>query len=67
MKAILEFLLPEESAEFECANRASRMASALSEIRLEVRAVLKHEIKTPLEALETIRDIINEALAWEDE
>ena len=43
MKAILEFNLPEEDAEFYCATKGTDMLNALFEIEIELRKLYKYE------------------------
>jgi hypothetical protein len=42
MKAILEFDLPEDRSEFEIANKANDLHSALTDLYNEMRNCLKH-------------------------
>lgn len=43
MKAILEFNLPEDDAEFYCATKGTDMLNALFEIEIELRKLYKYE------------------------
>ena len=62
MKAILEFRLPEEEADFYYAKNGSLMAVALSELDNRIRAKLKYgEMNSEKrEAYEEIRSILFE-------
>lgn len=67
MKAILEFNMPEEQYEFECANNGSKCMSALHDIHMDLRQYLKYgdpdtEFKTPSEAIERIKEKFFEIL-----
>ena len=64
MKATLEFKLPEEDCEFKTASNAMHWALAVSEIDRELRNKIKygHEFKTPEEALQWCRDLLNSIL-----
>ena len=42
MKATLKFNLPEDEFEFNCAVKSTKMYFALTEIKDELRAILKH-------------------------
>ena len=42
MKAILEFNLPEDDAEFYCATKGTAMLNALWELKAELRSMLKY-------------------------
>ena len=42
MKATLEFNLPDDEFEFNCAVKSMKMYFALTEIKDELRAILKH-------------------------
>ncbi len=43
MKAILEFNLPEDEAEFYCANKGTAMLNVLWELQQELRKMYKYE------------------------
>jgi len=60
MKAYLRFDLPEEREEYELANKAGDLCSALSEIARVIRSRLKHEAPSEEECktLERIRALI---------
>jgi hypothetical protein len=42
MKATLKFNLPEDQFEFDCAMKSTKMYFALTEIKEEIRSVLKY-------------------------
>jgi hypothetical protein len=42
MKATIEYNLPEDEFEFNCAVKSTKMYFALTEIKGELRAILKH-------------------------
>ena len=42
MKATLKYNLPEDEFEFNCAVKSTKMYFALTEIKDELRAILKH-------------------------
>jgi hypothetical protein len=42
MKAKLEYNLPDDEFEFNCAMKSTKMYFALTEIKDELRAILKH-------------------------
>ena len=64
MKAILEFNLPEDKREFEMANQASDMISAIGHFEDRLRSYLKygHDFKTPEEAIEAMRTLLYEEI-----
>lgn len=67
-KAILEFQLPEEQSEYNCANRGAVYLSAITTVRELIRARLKHEAPSAdeVEFLERIRQAIYEELETND-
>ena len=42
MKAILEYNLPEDEAEYYCANKGTAMLNVLWELKAELRSMLKY-------------------------
>ena len=68
MKAILEFNLPEEDAEFYCATKGTAMLNALWEIQTNLRTIWKYEELTEgqFEMIERIRDSFNSILQDND-
>lgn len=64
MKAIFEFNLPEETAEFNAANNGSKMASAMRDIQQHIRSALKYQENSVdvVNALEAVRELIPYAL-----
>lgn len=72
MKAILEFSLPEEQNEFDLANKASKMYSALFDIRNQVfRPARKHGYshtelqdlsEKEIELISTLEQMFNDVL-----
>lgn len=64
MKAILEFNLPDEDAEFYCATKGTAMLNALWDINQELRKLYKYEELNEDEwkIVEKIRDSFNEIL-----
>ncbi len=66
MKAKLEFNLPEDKDEFDVASNAMDWALIAWDIEQQCRDWVKydnHQFKTIEEALQGVRDIINEAMA----
>ena len=66
MKAKLEFNLPEDKDEFNVASNAMDWALIAWDIEQQCRDWVKydnHQFKTIEEALQGVRDIINEAMA----
>ena len=64
MKAILEFNLPEDQKQFEMANQAIDMFSAICHFEDRLRSYIKygHEFKSANEALEAIRALLHEEI-----
>ena len=65
MKAILEFDLPTEQAEFNLATNGHHYQSVLYEIYMHLRNELKYNDSLPdncVEALEKVRDIMSDEL-----
>ena len=64
MKAILEFELPEDHAEFKISGAAMSWALVASDVDAYLRNKLKygHEFKTIDDALEATRTFLHEAL-----
>lgn len=58
-KAILEFKLPEEQAEWVIANKANDLHSALYEIANDMRDITKHAEYKTIEARELAENIKN--------
>lgn len=66
MKAKLEFNLPEDEEQFNVASKAMDWALIAWDIEQQCRDWVKydnHQFKTIEEALQGVRDIINEAMA----
>ena len=66
MKAKLEFNLPEDKDEFNVASKAMDWALIAWDIEQQCRDWVKydnHQFKSIEEALQGVRDIINEAMA----
>ncbi len=66
MKAKLEFDLPEDEEQFNVASKAMDWALIAWDIEQQCRDWVKydnHQFKTIEEALQGVRDIINEAMA----
>ena len=62
---ILKFDLPEEQQEANWAIKGYDYLSVLTELDQELRQMLKHDMikfKTPREALQWVRDFINEGV-----
>lgn len=68
MKAILEFNLPEDDAEFYCATKGTDMLNALFEIQVELRKLWKYEELNEDEwkMVERIRDSFHAILEHND-
>jgi hypothetical protein len=64
MKAIIEYNLPEDQFEFDCASKSLKMFHALSEIKAELRAIWKYEdLKdNEFEMIERVREKFFEIL-----
>ena len=64
MKATIEYNLPEEQFEFDCATKSLKMWSALDEINQELRLIWKYEDlkENQFEMVERIREKIFEIL-----
>ena len=64
MKATLEFNLPEDQEEFDCAVKSTKMFFALTEIKNELRAIWKYEElkENQFEMVERIREKFFEIL-----
>ena len=64
MKAILEFNLPEDKEAFEIASKAMDWSLVVWEIEQQLRRKLKYDndFETPNDALEHIRETLNELL-----
>lgn len=64
MKGILRFNLPEENNEFMLAKRGSEWANTLYDVDRKLRDCLKygHSYTSINEALESIRDYLNEEM-----
>lgn len=64
MKAILEFNLPEDEAEYYCANKGTAMLNVLWELRDELRKMYKYEELNGDEwkIVERMRDFLNDSL-----
>ncbi len=64
MKITIEFNLPEEQYNFECATKAVQMRSALMEFDRYIRGQIKHAPDSmsdeTLRALQGVRDTFNE-------
>lgn len=59
IKAILEFILPEDHTEFDTACRAQDYLNALTDVRELLRSLEKYDNKTTVE-ISKIREIIAE-------
>ena len=64
MKAILEFNLPEDEAEFYCATKGTAMLNVLWELQQELRKLYKYEELNEDEwkIVERMRDFLNDSL-----
>lgn len=64
MKATLEFNLPEDDAEFYCANKGSAMLNVLWELQQELRKMYKYEElnEDEYKIVERMRDFLNDSL-----
>jgi len=64
MKAILEFNLPEDEAEYYCANKGTAMLNVLWELQQELRKMYKYEELNEDEwkIVERMRDFLNDSL-----
>ena len=64
MKAILEFNLPEDEAEFYCANKGTAMLNVLWEIQQELRKLYKYEElnQDEYKIVERLRNFLNDSL-----
>lgn len=64
MKATLTFTLPNEEVEHHAAVHGMAYRNALSDIRQSIRGKMKHghEFKTADEALEYVRQVVQDAL-----
>ena len=64
MKAILEFNLPEDKEEFEVASKAMDWSLVVWDMEQHLRNKLKYDndYKTPNQALEHMRETLNELL-----
>ena len=64
MKAILEFNLPEDEAEFYCANKGTAMLNVLWELQQELRKLYKYEELNEDEwkIVERLRNFLNDSL-----
>ena len=64
MKAILEFNLPEDDAEFYCANKGTAMLNVLWELQQELRKLYKYEElnEDEYKIVERMRDFLNDSL-----
>ena len=64
MKAILEFNLPEDEAEYYCANTGTAMLNVLWELQQELRKMYKYEElnKDEMLIVERMRDFLNDSL-----
>jgi len=62
MKAIIEYNLPEDKAEFTAALNALELKYAIKDLDVLLRGYLKHgwKFETVEEAIQSIRDSINE-------
>jgi len=65
MKATIEYNLPEDQFEFDCASKSLKMFHALNEIKVELRSIWKYEdLKdNEFEMVERIREKFFEILA----
>ena len=64
MKATLEFNLPEDEAEFYCANKGTAMLNVLWELQQELRKLYKYEELNEDEwkIVERLRNFLNDSL-----
>jgi hypothetical protein len=64
MKATIEYNLPEDQFEFDCASKSLKMFHALNEIKEELRAIWKYEdLKdNEFELIERVREKFFEIL-----
>jgi hypothetical protein len=64
MKATIEYNLPEDQFEFDCAIKSTKMYFALNEIKAELRAIWKYEeLKdNEFELIERVREKFLEIL-----
>ena len=64
MKATLEFNLPEDEAEYYCANKGTAMLNVLWEIQQELRKMYKYEelSEDEFKIVERMRDFLNDSL-----
>ena len=64
MKAILEFNLPEDEAEFYCATKGTAMLNVLWELQQELRKLYKYEElnEDEYKIVERMRDFLNDSL-----
>jgi len=64
MKALLEFNLPEDEAEFYCANKGTAMLNVLWELQQELRKLYKYEELNEDEwkIVERLRNFLNDSL-----
>ena len=64
MKATIEYNLPEDQFEFDCASKSLKMFHALNEINAELRAIWKYEdLKdNEFEMIERVREKFFEIL-----
>ena len=64
MKATLEFNLPEDEAEYYCANKGTAMLNVLWELQQELRKMYKYEElnEDEFKIVERLRDFLNDSL-----
>lgn len=64
MKAIIEFNLPEDEAEFYCATKGTAMLNVLWELQQELRKLYKYEElnEDEYKIVERMRDFLNDSL-----
>ena len=64
MKAILEFNLPEDEAEYYCANKGTAMLNVLWELQQELRKLYKYEElnEDEYKIVERMRNFLNDSL-----
>ena len=64
MKALLEFNLPEDEAEFYCAIKGTAMLNVLWELQQELRKLYKYEElnKDEMLIVERMRNFLNDSL-----
>ena len=64
MKAKLTFNLPEDEAEYYCANKGTAMLNVLWELRDELRKMYKYEElnEDEYKIVERMRDFLNDSL-----